>query len=505
MSSFFHTVVRISAFLRKEVTEVLRQPRLILTLILGPFLILFLFGIGYQNQARPVKALFVVKDDNPIAPQIQAYAATLGDQLRYAGVTSDREDALVRLRQGQIDLVVVAPDNVNDTLLANHQAVFEVYHAEIDPSQASYLDYLGKIYIDEVNRRVLTVATRQIQQRSDGVLHDIQTARENGQLTRQAIQAGDAQSAQQSHQKLQGSVDHLEANLGVSIGLLSGIPDTASGHLSTLIATLADLKQNTDASSQVQSSNPAVQSEIERLDKADADLATLSQQIVEFKKVSAEVIVRPFTVETHAISAQKITSLDFFTPAVIALLLQHIAVTIASLSIVSEKRSGALELFRVSPVSSFETILGKYISYMFFGALIGVVLTGLVCFGLRIPMLGSWPEFALVGLTLLFASLGLGFVISLIAHTESQAVQFSMISLLMSVFFSGFLLDLRYFIVPVRVISYFIPVTYGINMLQGIMLRGNGIDPLLFTGLVCIGVVLFVITWLLMRRQMARQ
>jgi ABC-2 type transport system permease protein len=490
MPEFLHALVRISAFLRKEVTEVLRQPRLILTLVLGPFLILFLFGVGYQNQARSVKALFVVKEDNPIAPQVQAYAATLGNQLQFSGITPDLAAAMDRLRQGQVDLVVVAPDDVNDTLLGNHQAVFQVYHAEIDPSQASYLDYLGKIYIDEVNRRVMTVVTRQLQQRSDSVLQDIQTARDDGQLTRQALQAGDAQSAQQGQQKMLGSVDHLEANLGVSIGLLSGIPDGSSGKMAALLATMADLKKNTAAPQ----ASPAAKTEVERLDRADTDLAALSQQIAAFKAVSPDVIVRPFTVETHAISAEKISSLDFFTPAVIALLLQHIAVTIASLSIVSERRSGALELFRVSPISSFETILGKYFSYLLFGALIGAVLTALVCFGLRIPMLGSWAAFALVGITLLFASLGLGFVISLMARTESQAVQFAMISLLMSVFFSGFLLDLRYFILPVRIVAYFLPVTYGIDMLQGIMLRGAPIDPLWYAGLLSIGVVLFFFT-----------
>ena len=51
-------IIRTSAFLGKEVAEVLHQPRLILTLVLGPFLILLLFGVGFRYQNPPLRALF---------------------------------------------------------------------------------------------------------------------------------------------------------------------------------------------------------------------------------------------------------------------------------------------------------------------------------------------------------------------------------------------------------------------------------------------------------------
>jgi ABC-2 type transport system permease protein len=45
----------------------IRQPRLLLTLILGPFLILLLFGIGYRDTARDVRTIFVAAEDNEFA------------------------------------------------------------------------------------------------------------------------------------------------------------------------------------------------------------------------------------------------------------------------------------------------------------------------------------------------------------------------------------------------------------------------------------------------------
>jgi ABC-2 type transport system permease protein len=52
MGNFFRGIIRSSSFFRKEIFEILRQPRLVATLVLGPFLILFIFGIGYRSQAR---------------------------------------------------------------------------------------------------------------------------------------------------------------------------------------------------------------------------------------------------------------------------------------------------------------------------------------------------------------------------------------------------------------------------------------------------------------------
>ena len=80
---------------------------------------------------------------------------------------------------------------------------------------------------------------------------------------------------------------------------------------------------------------------------------------------------------------------------------------------------------------------------------------------LRVPMLGSWKNYALVLLALMFASLGIGFVISLLSETTSQAVQYSMLVLLFSIFFSGFFLDLRLMWDQIRFLAYAIPATYA--------------------------------------------
>jgi ABC-2 type transport system permease protein len=85
MRRIFRFLIRASTFLRKEVVEVLRQPRLVLLLVLGQFLIMLLFGLGYRNEARPLRTILSPSQDNPPASQVEEFATNLGPQLVYRG------------------------------------------------------------------------------------------------------------------------------------------------------------------------------------------------------------------------------------------------------------------------------------------------------------------------------------------------------------------------------------------------------------------------------------
>ncbi len=509
MGNLFKPIIRTAAFFQKEIAEVARQPRLIITLALGPFLILLVFGIGYNNQPRAVRTLFVAPAGSPMAEEIQKEAPHISAQLIFMGIDPNQQEALKKLANGQVELVLVAPENVYHTIRDNQQAVFQLYHSEIDPAQASYDEYLGQIVIDEINRRILKSVIAQRQNQSGDLEQQINQARTNTHTMRQALQAGDLQTAQQSRQKLNANIGLIVQLAGDSVILF---PEAQKGAGTSSIdpenqdtlTLLHNLKSDNNPQN-LQNNHTAINNEIARVDKTDHELASLQARISEFKKISPSVLVQPFSIKSHSVTPIVPTPVEFFTPAVIVLLLQHIAVTISSLSIVRENTSGTMELFRVSPVTSGETIVGKYVSYMVFGVILAALLVVLVVYGLKIPMLGNWGGFTLVVLTVLFASLGYGFVISLVAETESQAVQLSMITLLLSVFFSGFLLDLRYFWPSVRILSYFIPATQGVALLKDVMLRGGTPNPVLMGELVLMGGILFMLAWLLLRRRMARR
>jgi len=74
MIRFFKYLIRLSSFLGKELTEIFRQPKLILTLVLGPFLIMLLFGVPYPSQNRTLKTIFVAKDFVSFKKEMDAFA-----------------------------------------------------------------------------------------------------------------------------------------------------------------------------------------------------------------------------------------------------------------------------------------------------------------------------------------------------------------------------------------------------------------------------------------------
>ncbi len=510
MSNAYQSIIRVTSFLGKEIAEVIRQPRLILTLIFGPFLILLIFGIGYINVPRTVRTIFVAVPNSRMAQLIQQQAPTISPEIIYAGLTGNENEAKQLLSSGKVDLVIVAPTNAYETIQNNKQAVFRLYQNEIDPAQIGYIEILGQVFVQEVNRRVLAEVVQQSQAQSTNVKNEISAARQNAAAMKAALIAGDALTAQSEQSKMKAHLSTLSTTIGTSASLLSGIgQDSASSNAANNTQDIAQLLKSIENSpsttTDIQSGQSNYTKEIQDLTKTDQDLANLQNKLNQFKQISPIISVSPFVSETSSINPVKITALDFFAPGVIVLLLQHIAVTIASLSIVRERRSGTMELFRVSPISASEVLLGKYLSYLIFGVFLAAILALLLAYGLKIPMLGSWANFSIVAVAVLFASLGYGFIISLIAQTESQAVQLAMIMLLLSVFFSGFLLDLRYFAEPVKIISWLLPTTYGSVLLQNIMLRGNPLLSIYIFGLVGIGLALFGISWFLMKRQMSHE
>jgi ABC-2 type transport system permease protein len=120
----------------------------------------------------------------------------------------------------------------------------------------------------------------------------------------------------------------------------------------------------------------------------EKDLTDLHENLSTFRSLASGVLVNPFSVKTSGLSGIQFTVTGFFAPSVIVLLLQHLSITFAALSIVRESRSGIMELFRVAPITAFETLVGKYLSYLFFEIVLAGIITGLAIWLLRIPILG---------------------------------------------------------------------------------------------------------------------
>jgi ABC-2 type transport system permease protein len=507
MGSLSRFIVRLTTFLRKELATVFRQPRLILTLILGPFLIMLLFGFAFRGEGRSLRTLFVLKDDSPFAIQVQEFAKTIGPAITYEGIIPDRNVALAKLARNEVDMVIIVPDNPMEIIRNNQQAVLEMYHNEIDPIQVDYVRQVGRLYVDALNRKVLSSVTAENQQEAGTLQQKLEAAQTSAKAYREALAARNTAAAATEKQNLNTNLVALRILAGASIGVAEGTNSAFGGGTT-------DSNQNSDTLSSLDSliqglnstADPTTEQEMAKQEQDAAqieqNISDLNAKLSDFSKMDPNVITSPFDVKAESVTGIKLELTDFFTPAVIVLLLQHLFVTFAAMSIVQERRAGTMELFKTSPISAFEILFGKTLSFFLFGLVIAATITMLVIFVLGTPMLGSWVDYAIAIILLLLTSLAVGFFISLISENDTQAVQFSMLLLLASIFFSGFFLDLRLMWEPMKVFSYILPATYGIYILHDVMLRGLPLPMVYVAGLALIGLVMYLADGIILRRIM---
>jgi len=389
------TWTRTTSFIGKDVLETIRRPGALFSLIFGPFLIMGLFGLGYSGQYRPLNAVLVLPPSASLPRDLNFYTQFTGDSVKLVEITDNADQARQRLQRQEIDLIVIAPPDVEQNFLSGHQSVIGIEYNELDPVRDNYARFVAYRQVQELNRLIIEQAVAQGQQ---------YVLRTTGQQP------------------------------------------------------------------------PIV--------------------------VPPQVVAAPTRAETRNLAPISPNVVAYFAPAVLALVLQHMGVTLTALSMVRERLSGAMDIFRVAPVRALEILIGKYLAYAFFNLSIAAGLSFLLVGVLKIPLRSTPADVAWVVVLLSFASLGLGLLISTVVDSERQAVQLSMLVLLASVFFSGFVLPLDQFITPLRIAAYSLPVTHGIQLLQDLMLRGStnqGWELLVLGG---IGVGLFLLTSLTVRRNL---
>ncbi len=390
------SLTRMLSFVGKEIVEVFRRPGAIISLILGPFLILALFGLGYSGYRRPLQTVIVVPPGSGLPTDVGSYSEMSGPGIEIAAVTQDRAGAEAELADRRVDLVVIAPADLEQRFRSNQQTAIDVEYNFVDPVQANYASFMALRLQDEVNRTIVERAVAEGEQ--------------------YAISRGAGQANQ----------------------------------------------------------------------------------------IDPQVIAEPTRAKPVNVAPTDPNVVSFFGAAALALILQHMAVTLIALSLTRERLSGVKEIFRVAPVHTLEIVLGKLLAFGILNAVVAGTTIALLVGVLGVPLLGDTSLLVLVVGLLILASLGVGLIVSLVSDSERQAVQLSLLILLASVFFSGFVVAIEEFTPFLHDLAYALPVTHGIRLIQDVMLRGSTNVPWEITALGIIAGVLLLSSWLLLRRDMSR-
>ncbi|HEX9057548.1 MAG TPA: ABC transporter permease [Ktedonobacterales bacterium] len=477
--------------------ELLRQTWLYGLAVLGPFVLLGLFAVGFRFSAFRPTGILVTPAGSPDAATVAhlPYVEGLNANINIRGITTNEQHALDLLQNGRVDMVIVLPRSPVTDVSHGQRATLSIYVSVVNPLLRIALYNAVNQQIAGVNDEAVAAAVGEVQDQTRDLLPQLDQL--NSSM--QGIHTTDPPAVVES--KLLAIQAQLEEIRTRALAGQTAQRGTAADIYYAAIISETDqaISAISDAELQVRERRASVSS----LASAQQSVKLLNDFLHQLNGIPARTVAIPFTarITNLAIGSDDLT--NFYGPAALALLLQHLAITLAALSLVQERQLGAIETLSVSPTSAGELLLGRYIFYGLVTLATGVVLTLLLRFGLHVPFVGSPLLYLAILALLIWASTAAGFCLALVTRTDAQAMQSIMLLLVGAIFFSGFIGPLRALSVPVVGLAYIFPLTYGIDALDSIMLLGTAPPLLDFVGLAVLGTLLSLLALTLMRRELA--
>jgi len=483
------------SFFTKEIHDVRRQPRLMIGLVGGPLLVLAAFGATFRS-ANPFVSAVLVWPEKGIPGVSQEQAAQfIGSNFALIKVTTDRNEAMQMLDRGDVDVVQVVPEiglNPEDT---TSRPEIQIFSRTIDPNAEAWTRSLAYGEMNFINQQLLSQEANQAQAKAREVAGYLSSTQQDFERLRQNLNPQEIERAERVSRELRSALVELLAFLPPESLAQANI----SPELSKLYRDIQILSDDLDELDQALSQGDVV-NQVERLDSAADEIENLRGTIDLFVAIPPENIISPIQETYTNLRGSAYSLVIFYAPAVLALLVQQLAVTLASLGLVRERQMGSFEMFRVSPLKFSQILLGKTLAYIVFVTIGGLILTALLTL-LKVPLPAYPVQYLILLVLLATASVGIGFVISATSRTDSQAIQSTMLVLLLSIFFTGFFLPIAGFNWPAWIIALFIPMTHAIDGFKELMLAGQRVNSGVWIGLTLIIVLSFGLVSLIMRRQ----
>nr|MCU0979939.1 ABC transporter permease [Pirellulaceae bacterium] len=146
-------------------------------------------------------------------------------------------------------------------------------------------------------------------------------------------------------------------------------------------------------------------------------------------------------------------SSHFFVPGLIGIILQLVTLFLTSFAVVRERELGTLEQLFVTPVGRTGLLLGKLVPYALVGFVEMLIVMCVMVYVFGVPIHGSLTLLLSLSMLFMVCSLGLGLLVSTVAKSQIEAVQFAFVIMLPSVLLSGFVFPRSEMPVPIYVVT----------------------------------------------------
>lgn len=185
----------------------------------------------------------------------------------------------------------------------------------------------------------------------------------------------------------------------------------------------------------------------------------------------------------------------FMVPAVLATLLTLLGTFLTALNIVREKEIGTIEQINVTPVKKYHFILGKLIPFWILGLAVLTIGFLIMRFGYQIHPVGNMLIVYLFASLYLLVILGLGLLISTYADTQQQAMLISFFLLMIFIMLGGLFTSIDSMPDWVQKLTWLNPVSYFIDVIRMVVLKGSGLSDIKNHIFVIIGFAIFLNSW----------
>lgn len=180
----------------------------------------------------------------------------------------------------------------------------------------------------------------------------------------------------------------------------------------------------------------------------------------------------PLEVRTQVWYNPDLVSAYFMIPGVIGMILYAITAIVTASTIVRERERGTIEQLIVTPIRPWELVVGKVLPYALLAFLDTLVVIAIGHWWFGVPVRGSMLLIMLVSAIFLLTGLGVGLFASTVANTQQEAMLTVWMTLLPSIFLSGFFFPLQAMPQVLQIVSYAMPLRYYLTIIRNLLLKG---------------------------------
>jgi len=199
-----------------------------------------------------------------------------------------------------------------------------------------------------------------------------------------------------------------------------------------------------------------------------------------------------------------LVSAYFMVPGVIGQILYGLTSILTATAVVRERERGTIEQLIVTPIRPWELMLGKIIPYVVLAFLNTLEVLALGSFLFHVPINGDLGLILLLSGLFLISGLGVGLLASTVANTQQEAMLWVFMTLLPSIFLSGFFFPLNAMPKVLQWFSTILPLRYYLVIIRSLLIKGVGVESLRdeILALCILGLILMTLATLRFRKRL---